>query len=265
MIARTVAAVAGCVLLAAAPIAAPAAVAQPAPPPAPVVTPVVLATLGHDTTAYTEGLELAGGTLYEGTGLVGQSQLRALDPATGAVRRASPVPGRYFGEGITVVGDKIWQQTYQDGVAVEWDAATLNPVREVPFTGEGWGLCYDGSRLISSDGTPHLRFFDPAGFTQTGEVNITRDGVPLAGANELECVDGQVWANVWPTDTIVRIDPTSGVVNLVVDASGLWQGGARTNVEVLNGIAHLAGDEYLLTGKDWPSMYRVRLSPTSQP
>jgi glutamine cyclotransferase len=239
--------------------AAPTAQAQPVP----VVQPVVLAVIAHDTAAYTEGLELDGSTLYEGTGMPGQSQMRELDPDNGAVRRAVATPHDYFGEGITVVGDRIWELTYRDGVAIEWDKHTLTPVREVPFDGEGWGLCRDGDRLISSDGTDRLRFHDTANLAVTGAVNVTRDGQPLRGLNELECVDGQVWANVWPTDIIVRVDPVTGAVNTVVDASGLLSREIRAGAQVLSGIAHIGGNEFLLTGKYWPSMFRVRIDPAS--
>ena len=227
----------------------------------PVATtqPEVLAEIPHDPDAFTQGLELADSVLYEGTGLAGQSQLRTLDPATGQVDRAEPIPGDYFGEGITVVGDRIWQLTYQDGVAVQWDRATMTPVREVPLAGEGWGLCYDGQRLVRSDGTDRLRFHDPDDMSELGGVEVTRDGAPVTGLNELECVEGRVWANVWPTDTIVRIDPGDGAVDLVVDAAALRERGIPPSAQVLNGIAHLSGDEFLVTGKDWPTMFRVRL------
>ena len=227
----------------------------------PVATtqPEVLAEIPHDPDAFTQGLELADSVLYEGTGLAGQSQLRTLDPATGQVDRAEPIPGDYFGEGITVVGDRIWQLTYQDGVAVQWDRATMTPVREVPLAGEGWGLCYDGQRLVRSDGTDRLRFHDPDDMSELGGVEVTRDGAPVTGLNELECVEGRVWANVWPTDTIVRIDPGDGAVDLVVDAAALRERGIPPSAQVLNGIAHLNGDEFLVTGKDWPTMFRVRL------
>ena len=227
----------------------------------PVATtqPEVLAEIPHDPDAFTQGLELADSVLYEGTGLAGQSQLRTLDPATGQVDRAEPIPGDYFGEGITVVGDRIWQLTYQDGVAVQWDRATMTPVREVPLAGEGWGLCYDGQRLVRSDGTDRLRFHDPADMSELGGVDVTRDGAPVTGLNELECVEGRVWANMWPTDTIVRIDPGDGAVDLVVDAAALRERGIPPSAQVLNGIAHLSGDEFLVTGKDWPTMFRVRL------
>jgi glutaminyl-peptide cyclotransferase len=238
---------------------APTAQAQPVP----VVAPVVLAVIPHDTAAYTEGLELDGSALYEGTGLAGQSQMRELDPVNGAVRRAIAIPDNYFGEGITVVGDRIWELTYRDGVAVEWDKRTLTPLREVPFDGEGWGLCRDGDRLISSEGSDRLRFHDTANLAEIGAVNVTRDGQPVTGLNELECVDGQVWANVWPTDTIVRIDPATGSVTAVVDASGLWSRDLRTSGQVLSGIAHIDGQEFLLTGKNWPNMFRVRIDTAS--
>jgi glutamine cyclotransferase len=231
--------------------------------PTPVIKPVVLAEIPHDAAAWTQGLELDGSTLYEGTGIAGKSQVRELDPVTGALRRAAPAPNDYYGEGITVVDDRIWELTWRNGVAVEWDRATLTPVREAPVDGEGWGLCRDGERLIRSDGTDRLRFHDPATFVETGSVAVTRDGRALRNLNELECVDGQVWANVWQTETIVRIDPATGEVNTVVDAAGLWPGQDGSREKVLNGIAHVGGDEYLLTGKYWPSMYRVRLDPPS--
>lgn len=226
-----------------------------------VIEPLVLEEMTHDPNAFTQGLEIGGATLYEGTGLAGASQLRELDPATGELRREVPMPGNYFGEGITVVGDRIWQLTYRDGVAVEWDRTTLAPLREVPLGGEGWGLCYDGERVIRSDGTSRLWFHDPQDLAVTGGVDVTGAGRALNGLNELECVDGRVWANVWPRDTIVRIDPATGVVDLAVDAGTLRSRGIPPSAQVLNGIAHVQGNEFLLTGKDWPKMFRVELDP----
>jgi glutaminyl-peptide cyclotransferase len=233
------------------------------PGPVPVVTPVVLAEIPHDTSAWTQGLEFDGPALYEGTGVEGASQIRELDPANGAVIRAAAAPHNYYGEGITVAGDRIWELTWRNGVAVEWDKATLTPVREVPVNGEGWGLCGDGDRLIRSDGTDRLSFHEPQNFAETGSVNVTRDGSPMRNLNELECVDGQVWANIWKTDTIVRIDPATGRVNAVVDAGALARDQGADNTRVLNGIAHIGGDEFLLTGKYWSSMFRVRIEPPS--
>jgi glutaminyl-peptide cyclotransferase len=246
------------------------AAAPPAPAAVPVLRPEVLAELPHDPAAFTQGFEIDGDVLYEGTGLQGRSQLRELDPGTGAVRRSVPLPGQLFGEGITVVGDRIWQLTWRDGVALEWDRATLQLRREVPLDGEGWGLCTDGggppdghgSRLVRSDGTDRLRFQDPGTFAETGSVAVTLDGGPLTQLNELECVDGQVWANVWQTDRIVRIDPADGRVTAVVDAAGLLDPARRAGADVLNGIAAVpeAPGEFLITGKLWPTTFRVRFA-----
>jgi len=230
---------------------------------APTARVEVLGTVSHDPRAFTQGLEMAPddpGVLYEGTGLVGSSELRELDPATGAVRRAVPIPAGLFGEGITVVGPTIWQLTWQDGVALQWDRAALTLLRQVPMAGEGWGLCLDGTRLVRSDGTDRLRFHDPQSFAETGSVAVTEDGAPVRDLNELECVDGQVWANVWRTDRLVRIDPATGAVTAERDASGLLTADQRADADVLNGIAHVTGDEYLLTGKWWPTTFRVRLT-----
>jgi glutamine cyclotransferase len=228
----------------------------------PVLHPQVLAELPHDPSAFTQGFEIDGGVLYEGTGLEGRSQLRELDPDTGAVERSVPLPGRLFGEGITVVGDRIWQLTWRDGVALEWDRATLTVRRQVPLDGEGWGLCLDGGRLVRSDGTDRLRFADPDSFVEEGSVAVTLDGRPVTQLNELECVDGQVWANVWQTDRIVRIDPADGRVTAVVDAAGLLPPDRRAGADVLNGIAAVPGtDEFLVTGKLWPTAFRVRFAP----
>ncbi|MCW0213851.1 MAG: glutaminyl-peptide cyclotransferase [Pseudonocardia sp.] len=225
----------------------------------PVQRLTVLGTVPHDPAAFTEGLELDGGILYEGTGLRNRSELRELDPATGAVRRSAPVPDGAFGEGVTVAGDRIWQLTYTEGVALERDRASLAVLRRVPIGSQGWGLCNAGDRLIRSDGTSTLHFHDPVTFAETGTVDVTLEGSPLPELNELECVDGRVWANVWNTERLVRIDPATGVVDRVVDASGLLTADQRAGTDVLNGIAHVSGDEYLITGKYWPTIFRVRL------
>ncbi len=164
---------------AAALLVAAAACSAPAPT-VPNIRPQVLAQLPHETTSFTEGLQRDGTALYESTGLAGESTLRELDPSTGAVRRSEPLPGQLWGEGIAVVGSHIWQLTYQDGVALEWDKATLTVKKQVAVTGEGWGLCYDGAKLIQSDGTATLRFRNPTTFDQTGSVMVTLDGSPLA-------------------------------------------------------------------------------------
>ena len=146
-------------------------------------------------------------------------------------------------------------------MALEWDRAGLVLLREVPLDGEGWGLCHDADRLVRSDGTARLHFHDPATFAETGGVDVTLGGEPVTELNELECVDGQVWANVWRTDRIVRIDPADGRVTAVVDAAGLLDEQRRSGADVLNGIAATGPGEFLLTGKYWPASFRVRFVP----
>lgn len=222
----------------------------------------VLQKIPHDATAFTQGLELVDGVLYEGTGLEGQSTMRALDPSTGNVQKKVDLPPDFFGEGITVVGDTIWQITWQNGVAIERDRKTLNELRRVDYQGEGWGICDDGQRLVMSDGTAKLTFRDPKTFAETGSVQVSRDGKPLAHLNELECVGGKVWSNVWKTDEIVRIEPSTGQVTNTYDLSSLKPQG---DVDVLNGIAHVPGtNEFLVTGKNWPTIFRVRFNGMGQ-
>jgi len=222
----------------------------------------VTRVLPHDRSSFTQGLELADGTLYEGTGGHGRSALRALDPGTGRVLREERLPAALFGEGITVVDDRIWQITWEEGVAIERDRASLRELRRVRYPGEGWGLCRDGSRLVMSDGSDRLSFRDPATFAPLGQIAVTLEGRPVPEINELECTGGQVWANVWGSDRLLRIDPASGRVTAEVDASGLLPPGERAGTDVLNGIAAVPGtDEFLLTGKLWPHVYRVRFVP----
>ncbi|MQA16169.1 MAG: glutaminyl-peptide cyclotransferase [Pseudonocardiaceae bacterium] len=226
----------------------------------------VAATVPHDEQLFTQGLEIADGVLYEGTGLVGESVVRAtaLEPGArpGRILEQVALPAPLFGEGITVVGDRIWQLTWTNEVAIERDRATLAELRRVHYDGEGWGLCHDGRRLVASDGSDRLTFRDPVTFAPTGSVAVRRDGRPVDALNELECVDGEVWANVWQTDRIVRIDPGSGAVTGVVDASGLLEPAQRQDAGVLNGIAAVPGtDQFLITGKNWPSMFLVRFVP----
>jgi glutaminyl-peptide cyclotransferase len=234
----------------------------------PQLRPVVLGTLPHDRGAWTEGLEIDGDTLYESTGLAGRSRLRRLDPATGAQRAADPLPDGLYGEGLTVLGDRIWQLTYRDGVALGWDTGGRAPVRRTPWSGEGWGLCHtaDG-RVLASDGSSELRVLAGIDLTRLGTLAVRIAGRPLPGLNELECTPGAVWANVYPTDWLARIDPGDGRVTAVVDASGLLPPDQRSATggtaagAVLNGIAAIPGtDEFLLTGKLWPTLYRVRFT-----
>ncbi len=217
----------------------------------------ILGTRPHDVTAYTQGLEIVGAVLYEGTGNVGQSRLRTIDLHTGRVLAHADLDPDFFGEGITVVGPNVWQITWQNQVAVERDAVTLTERRRVRYDGEGWGVCAQPDRLVMSDGSNRLTFRDRTTFASTGSVQVDTD----ARFNELECTrDGSVWANAWPTDTIVRIDPNRGTVTGRVDAAELRKRIPGTAaVEVLNGIAQIPGtDRFLITGKYWPLMFEVR-------
>lgn len=230
----------------------------------------VLKRIPHDRTAFTQGLEIADGTLYEGTGLEGQSSIRSVDPKTGEVKHKLDLPADFFGEGITVAGDVIWQITWQNGIAIKRDRKTLAEKARVEYQGEGWGICHDQHRLIMSDGSDRLTFRDVDTFAAAGTVDVTDKGEPVTRINELECVpdaDGrvQVWANIWQTDKIVRIDPASGNVTATVDLTGLLPEAERADADVLNGIAHIPGtDEFLVTGKLWPTMFRVRFVTSGQ-
>lgn len=262
MIARRLAATLALACLAAG-CSAPAEPAPPAPASPAKLTAEVLEDRPHDAAAFTQGLELVDGVLYEGTGLVGKSEIRATDPTTGIVTQRTALPSEFFGEGITVVGDRIWQITWQDGVAIERDRVNFAERRRVEYQGEGWGLCFDegGRRLVMSDGTDKLTFRDPDTFEPRGEVKAAGEDGPVTRLNELECVDGAVYANVWQTDQIVRIDPASGRLTGVADLSGLFPREQRGDADVLNGIASVPGtDEFLVTGKLWPKMFRIRFA-----
>ena len=252
-----------------APGISPAPGASPAPSAAASYAPIArltwqtLSTRPHDTTAWTEGLLLDGnGELYESTGLVGQSTIRQVDPMTGAVIRSVALPATLYGEGLARVDDHFIQLTWKDGLALVWDAATLTQTGSFSYTGEGWGLCYDGGRLVMSDGSSTLSFRDPQTFAVVGTVDVTAQGQPVDQLNELECVNGAVWANVWETPWIVRIDPATGVITGALDTTGIItpDPSVADAGAVLNGIAYdRVNDTFLLTGKRWPSMFEVRI------
>jgi glutaminyl-peptide cyclotransferase len=227
----------------------------------------VLETFDHDPDSFTQGLQLAehpehGTVFYESAGLYGASDVRIVAPGTGEVLASQDLPVEQFAEGLTLTDTDLWQITWQEHTAHRRDPVTLDVVESVEYEGEGWGICYDGERLVMSDGTPTLTFRDPVTFAETGTVDVTLDGEPVAQINELECVGGQVWANLWLTDQIVRIDPETGEVGAVVDAAGLLPEEDAAGADVLNGIA--AGEEegtFYLTGKHWPKLFLVRFTP----
>ncbi len=214
----------------------------------------------HDTAAFTQGLTIADGNLYESTGLYGESKLRRVDLATGAALQQVELDGRYFAEGIAVVGDRIVQLTYQTGVGFEYDRKTFARLREFSYPGEGWGLTYDGQRLIMSDGSDTLRFWDPATFAEQGRLRVRDGDRAVPHINELEYVDGVIYANIWQEDRIARIDPKTGVVTGWVDMSNLLTATERSRgVDVLNGIAHdPKTGNFLVTGKLWPWVFEVQ-------
>ena len=223
----------------------------------------VVATYPHDPTAFTQGLVYLDGALYEGTGLYGESTLRKVDLATGRVLQSVAVPADYFGEGIVVWDNRIVQLTWRSQTGFVYDLASLKRQSQFSYSAEGWGITHDGSRLIMSDGTSSLRFWDPETLDEISRVEVTSNGVPVRNLNELEYVNGEVLANVWQTDRIVAIDPDSGAVRIEVDLTGLLPAEDHLpGTDVLNGIAYdNAGDRLFVTGKKWPKLFEIRLVP----
>jgi glutaminyl-peptide cyclotransferase len=223
----------------------------------------VVSRRAHDPQAFTQGLQLDHrGRLFESTGQFGQSSLREVEPASGDVLRRLALPADWFGEGLAVVGDDLIQLTWRAGIATRRDADTFEELDSYVYEGEGWGLCFDGERLVMSDGSDRLTFRDPATFEAIGSLEVTLDGEPLRRLNELECVDGAVWANVWLSDDVVRIDPVSGRVTGRLDLAGIIEPHPRSVQAdaVLNGIAwDAAAGTFLVTGKRWPELIEIRL------
>lgn len=213
----------------------------------------------HDAGAFTQGLLLDGGVLYESTGLVGRSSVRRVDAATGRVLQSEAVPPPFFGEGLARTPEGLIQLTWTDETAFVYDAASLGLLRRVTYDGEGWGACFDGRSIVMSDGSDQLAFRRPDTFAVERTVTVTMAGVPVRNLNELECVDGSVYANVWHRDTILRIDAASGRVLDRIDASGLLADAERAGADVLNGIAYDPADGlFYVTGKLWPRLFKVR-------
>jgi Glutamine cyclotransferase len=225
----------------------------------PILTVEVVARYPHDPSAFTQGLVIDRGELFEGTGLNGQSSLRRVDLETGEVLQRHNLGQRYFGEGITILGDKIYQLTWTTQVGFVYSRDDFKQLQSFFYPGEGWGITHDGEQLIVSDGTAMLRFLDPETLKETRRVAVTEDGKPLTRLNELEYIDGEVWANVWYTDYIVRIDPATGRVVSKLDLSNLYPEGS--NDDVLNGIAWDRDAQRLfVTGKLWPYLYEIRVN-----
>lgn len=218
----------------------------------------------HDPGDFTQGLVYVDGVLYEGTGQYGRSGLEKKDLETGQTLHELPLPDIYFGEGMTVLGDKIYQLTWREHTGFVYDKETFQLLATWSYPGEGWGLTHDGQQLIMSDGTDVLTFIDPETLQIVGRVQVQNVlGRPLAKLNELEYVDGEVYANIWTTDIIARIDPTTGEVLGLIDLSNLLPLTEVTApVDVLNGIAYdAAGGRLFVTGKLWPKLYEIDLTP----
>ncbi|WP_439476574.1 glutaminyl-peptide cyclotransferase [Brevundimonas sp.] len=242
--------------------------APPVPTSAPGQTPVpvygfeIVRVYPHDPTAFTQGLVFRDGELLESTGRY-PSTVRRVRLEDGVVLQQRDLDEDYFGEGLTAVGDRVLTLTWKGGKGFIWNPVTLEPEGEFAYAGEGWGLTNDTTRLILSDGTAALRFLDPATLAETGQVPVTLQGRPVSRINELEWVEGEVFANLWQTDYIVRINPITGAITGVIDLTELMpdRSGLDPTDAVLNGIAwDPVGRRLFVTGKNWPKLFEIRLT-----
>ncbi len=252
------------ILIAGAGLSCTAEQATPTPTPARVAyyTYEAIAEYPHDPDAFTQGLTIGDGRLYESTGLYGNSTLRQVDLETGAVEQVVHLPRDYFGEGMTIYGETIVQLTWRENIGFVYDLESFRRVDEFSYDTEGWGLTYDGSNLIMSDGTSRLYFLDPTEFEVLRTIEV-KDGVePVVRLNELEYIGNEVYANVWQTDRIARIDPETGQVTGWVDLTGLLSPEDASRADCLNGIAYdSAANRLYVTGKLWPSLFQIELVP----
>jgi glutamine cyclotransferase len=259
---KTTAMLVGLTMLACAP--APESVLATQRKPAPVQSYKIIATFPHDTTSFTQGLVFASdGQLYESTGLEGESTLRRVDIATGRTVQKVDVPRPYFAEGLAMVGDELLQLTWRHKLGFVYDRTTFKQKRTFSYNTEGWGIAYDGtSRLVMSDGSDALTFLDPKTFAVTKTLRVQDAGRPVGNLNELEWIEGEIWANVWMTDRIARISPNTGDVNASIDLSSLFPRTQRTPpADELNGIAYdKATRRIYITGKKWPRLYQITVS-----
>ena len=247
------------------PLAA-AAVTTPAVAPPQNFTYQVNETFPHDPGAFTQGLIIQGDRFYEGTGLRGQSTLRLVDVATGEVLQGVRLPDQLFGEGITEFNDKIYQLTWQSQIGLIYDKESFELLGTFTYPTEGWGLTHDGQALIMSDGSATLTYLDPATLAAIRKVEVVDDQGPVVRLNELEYIDGRIYANVWQTDRIVIIDPATGHVTGDIDLTGILPANQVTGqVDVLNGIAYDPDqDAIFVTGKLWPLIFEIDLVPIEE-
>jgi glutamine cyclotransferase len=228
--------------------------------PAPVSGYRVVNVFPHDRRAFTQGLQYVDGVLFEGTGQNGQSGIRRVKLETGEVLQHQPLDAKYFGEGITVWRDTIVQLTWQSEIGFVYDKSSFKQTRSFNYTGEGWGLTNDGTRLIMSDGSAVIRFLDPATFKETGRITVKENGVSIRNLNELEFVNGEILANIWQTSRIARIAPKTGDIVGWIELAGLLDPRDAIGTDVLNGIAYDAkGDRLFVTGKWWPKLFEIKI------
>jgi glutamine cyclotransferase len=222
----------------------------------------VVHTYPHDSSAFTQGLVMVDGMLYEGTGLNGRSSVRAVDLATGRVLQSVKVPSKYFGEGLTDWGSNLIELTWMAHRGFVYDRFSIRLIKTFKYKGEGWGLTHDSKNLIMSDGSPVLRFLDPVTFKVVRTLAVSDGGRPVKELNELEYIHGEIYANVWQTDRIARISPKTGEVVEWIDLSGLLGSEPRDGNAVLNGIAYdQKHDRLFVTGKLWPKLFEIKLVP----
>jgi len=225
----------------------------------------ILNTFPHDPTCYTQGLVIDGGVFYESCGLYGQSSLRKVEPTSGVVQAESDLSVNYFAEGLVLLDGKLYQLTWQENTGFVYDASTLELKSTFHYQTQGWGLTTDGSALILSDGSNTLYWLDPGSMQVLRQVNVSYEGQPVEYLNELEYINGTLFANIYLTDTIVAIDPKDGRVISLIDLTGLRpKQNSAMQGEVLNGIAYDdQNDKLYVTGKNWPNLYEIRLVPQS--
>ncbi len=219
----------------------------------------IAASLPHQSTSFTQGLEFNSGLLYEGTGQKGASFVAQVELSSGSILKKMELGGNYFGEGISILGDKLYQITWQEQTCFIYDKKSLELIRDVKYSGEGWGLCNDGNALIMSDGTERLTYRDPETFVILKTIEVYDDKGPITKLNELEFIDGLIYANIWMTSSVAVIQPENGKVVAIIDGAELVKQG-RNGGDVMNGIAYNAETKKIyMTGKNWTKLFEVRL------
>lgn len=227
----------------------------------PLYTYKVINTYPHDRSAFTQGLVFEDGVLYEGTGLQGYSTLRRVKLETGEILQICELPPQFFGEGVTIYGNKIIQLTWQSNIGFVYDKYSFKLLQEFNYPDEGWGITHDGKHLIMSDGTETLHFLDPETFEEVSQIEVSANDIPITRINELEYIQGEIYANIWKAERIARIDPLTGQVIGWIDLKGILSPEDHSEkVDVLNGIAYdVKNNRLFVTGKFWPKLFEIEL------